>query len=202
MSNETPKTNKEKILQAASELLLEKGLAGLSVRAIAQRAQLSTIAIYSHFQGKQGVLDALYVEGFERVYAGMRQAQRIDDPVEAATRACETYLQIAHENEARYRLIFGENGLAYTPSKEAEDASRRAFGALVVLTARLLPDGASVEHQQRDALRLWASLHGYVSLRHHVIGELLAYEEWQPLVMRSITDDINRLHAGSARAPS
>ncbi|MEM6604761.1 MAG: TetR family transcriptional regulator, partial [Pseudomonadota bacterium] len=58
------RSNKERILLAASKLLASGGLASLSVRAIATEAGLSTIAIYSHFQGKQGVLDALYIEGF------------------------------------------------------------------------------------------------------------------------------------------
>ena len=53
------KPGKENILQAASELFLEGGSAALSVRAIARRAGVSTMGIYSHFEGKQGSLDAL-----------------------------------------------------------------------------------------------------------------------------------------------
>ena len=62
---------RERILHAAGELFLEGGLQALSVRAIAARAGLSTIGIYSHFDGKQGILDALYIEGFERLYRSM-----------------------------------------------------------------------------------------------------------------------------------
>ena len=60
-----------KILNAASELFLEGGGDALSVRAISKRAGLSTIGIYSHFQGKQGILDALYIEGFNHVREAM-----------------------------------------------------------------------------------------------------------------------------------
>ena len=69
------RTNKTKILTAASEIFAETGTAGLSVRAISSRAGLSTMGIYNHFQGKQGILDALYIEGFELVM----QAIRIDE---------------------------------------------------------------------------------------------------------------------------
>ncbi|MEM9842249.1 MAG: TetR family transcriptional regulator, partial [Pseudomonadota bacterium] len=68
--------SKSKILTAASELFAQSGASGLSVRAISNRAGLSTIGIYNHFQGKQGILDALYIEGFELVM----QAISINDP--------------------------------------------------------------------------------------------------------------------------
>ena len=58
---------KGRILAAASELFLEGGVRALSVRAMANRAGVSTIGIYSHFNGKQGILDALYIEGFEHI---------------------------------------------------------------------------------------------------------------------------------------
>ncbi len=70
-------SNKDNILQAASTLLLEKGLAGMSVRAIAKLAGVSTIGIYSHFQGKQGILDALYIEGYQYVGEAMQAAGAI-----------------------------------------------------------------------------------------------------------------------------
>ena len=47
--------SKSKILMAASELFAENGAGGLSVRAISGRAGLSTIGIYNHFNGKQGI---------------------------------------------------------------------------------------------------------------------------------------------------
>ena len=61
------KDTREKILDAASALFLKGGTNALSVRAIAKGAGMSTIGIYSHFKGKQGISDALYIEGFELV---------------------------------------------------------------------------------------------------------------------------------------
>ncbi|MFT6991153.1 MAG: AcrR family transcriptional regulator, partial [Paraglaciecola sp.] len=60
---------KNTILQAATELFLEGGSSALSVRAISKRAGVSTIGIYSHFNGKQGILDELYIEGFEKIFS-------------------------------------------------------------------------------------------------------------------------------------
>lgn len=192
--------NKDKILVAASRLLLEKGLSGLSVRAISQAAGLSTIAIYSHFKNKQGVLDALYVEGFRLVQEATESAADVADPVEAALLSGERYLDFANDHEGHYRLIFGETGSAYAPSAQAYEAARLAFDALVAQVTRLLPESASLGQRQRAALRLWALLHGYVSLRHHVIGSLLDYGQWKRLTMESFrrTAEEIRLSAGTA----
>lgn len=189
-------TNKEKILKAASELLLERGLEGLSVRAISKAAGLSTIAIYSHFQGKEGVLDALYIEGFELVRQATESAQVFEDPIESAMQGCANYLRIAEENEGHYRLIFGETGGAYTPSIEAKRTSITAFDALVAQTGRLMPPGTTRSQKERAALRVWAILHGYVSLRHHIIGNVLDDRQWKNMVMESIALTISKLASG------
>ena len=192
-------TNKEKILAAATELLLEKGLAGLSVRAISQRAGLSTIAIYSHFQGKQGVLDELYAEGFALVRNAVLSVSDIDDPMAAALASGQNYLDIALHNEGHYRLIFGEIGGDYTPSADAAAAARDAFEALVKSVTRLLPPDSSRAQRQRAALRLWAILHGYVSLRHHVIGTVLDYRQWQDMTLEAFRLAIEQIsHSESA----
>lgn len=191
-------SNKERILSAASQLLLAKGIEGLSVRAISQAAGLSTIAIYSHFQGKQGVLDALYAEGFGLVRDAMISVADIEDPIEAVISGSSKYLDIARTNEGHYRLIFGETGSNYTPSTEAALAADEAFDVLVLGVARVLPADALQATRQRAALRVWAVLHGYVSLRHHVIGPVLDYSQWHAMAMEAVSASINDVAAGAS----
>ncbi|MEM7692481.1 MAG: TetR/AcrR family transcriptional regulator [Pseudomonadota bacterium] len=189
---EAATSNKDRILLAASQLLVDKGIDGLSVRAIAQTAGLSTIAIYSHFQGKEGVLDELYMEGFRRLKSAMDATITIEDPVEAAIAGTESYIEIARENEGHYRLMFGETG--YAPSSNAQRAAWDAFASLVNQVARLLPDTNSRATQQRAAMRLWAMIHGYVSLRHHVIGSMLDYTQWHRMAMDSSSQAIRKIY--------
>ena len=186
-------SNKSKILQAASELLLAKGPSGLSVRAIAKLAGVSTIGIYSHFNGKQGVLDALYVEGFERVYDVMSSACEIDEPKTAVLQGVKNYRQVAVAHEATYRLIFGETNADYEPGPEAQAAGLKAFGSLVELASKLLPADASLTSRQRAALRIWALVHGFLSLQHHAVQGVVGFDDWgdQTLVaIECIVDNI------------
>ena len=193
---QTP-SNKDRILAAASSLLLDKGTEGLSVRAIANAAGLSTIAIYSHFNGKEGVLDALYREGFAILRDAMDATMAIEDPVAAAIAGTESYIAIAREHEGHYRLMFGETN--YAPSTEVRQAAWEAFASLVKQVARLLPSDASRATHQRAAMRLWAMIHGYVSLRHHVIGTMLDYAQWHRMAMDSSSQAIRELHESGYR---
>lgn len=193
-------TNKERVLSAATELLDEQGLGGLSVRSIAKRAGLSTIAIYSHFKGKQGVLDALYIEGFEALDRAMLAANEHPEPLTAALRGCESYLELARKNEARYRLTFGETDISYEPSTEARQVARKAFESLVKLTARQFPKDTPYMVHQRAALETWALIHGFVSLRHHVMRELMDYEDWKTMVLGTVIHNMRKKAASNLKA--
>src|SRR5690348_8438106 len=48
-----------RLLDAAAELFVERGVEGASIDAIAERADRTSGAVYAHFGGKDGVLFAL-----------------------------------------------------------------------------------------------------------------------------------------------
>jgi AcrR family transcriptional regulator len=50
------------ILAAASETLREQGVHGLSIAAVLQRAELSTRAFYRHFESKDELVSAVFLE--------------------------------------------------------------------------------------------------------------------------------------------
>ena len=185
--------SKRKILEATSELFLEGGLPALSVRAISKRAGLSTIGIYSHFQGKQGILDALYIEGFNKV----REAVSIDDdeltPKQAVMKASERYLDVVDNYQAHYQLIFGKSESGYVPSPEAKAAGVKAFQHNTKLIARLLPDNASLADIQRTALDIWAIIHGYAGLQYHAVSTLLNIKNWREIILGTVANHIDNL---------
>ncbi len=159
-----------KILEAASQLFLEGGVSALSVRAISKRAGLSTIGIYSHFNGKQGVLDALYIEGFSKVYKAMELGVNEEVDINHMLKSCASYLRVAFENEAHYRLIFGEADMGYQPSDEARKAATRAFKKLVSNTGDYIQSKGLDIERLTGALDIWAVMHGYVSISHHAMA--------------------------------
>ncbi len=179
-------STRTKILAAASELFLEGGLAALSVRAIAKRASLSTIGIYSQFEGKQGVLDALYIDGFEMVAKAMEQTGEGLTPKQKVISSCEAYLDVAENFSAHYRLIFGAADDTYSPSPEAQKVAASAFKGLLLLTAETMPEKASQNDIRARAIEVWAALHGYVGLRQHQVSSEADIENWRELALATI----------------
>lgn len=177
---------KEKILTAASDLFLEGGASALSVRAIAKRAGISTIGIYSHFQGKQGILDSLYIEGFDHVTKAVGDLEIKGDPSVAILEATDRYCELAQTHRAHYKLIFGESEADYTPSEEAKEAARQSFGYLVQKAGNVLPDGATRNEQQEFALGLWALIHGFVTLQHHAVNNMMPSVDWRTMIHRAV----------------
>ena len=184
---------KSKILSAATELFLSGGTSALSVRAISKKAGVSTIGIYSHFNGKQGILDELYIEGFQLVHDAMNIDVEGQSPKDIIMQGVQGYLDIAEKYEAHYRLIFGESDPSYTPSDIAQKASEQAFNRLIELASLLLPEHTSQGRKQRIALEVWAFLHGYVSLKHHVIASTVTPEQWNYLALRAVETHIDTI---------
>lgn len=186
-ANSSMSPSKSKILTAASDIFAESGASGLSVRAISSRAGLSTIGIYNHFNGKQGILDALYVEGFERVMAAIDFETDSLSPREAVLKGLANYIDLADQNRGHYRLIFGRGDPAFSPSSSATAVGEEAFNKLTKLVARALPEHLSGRKKREAALQLWALAHGYVSLQDHEATDLIPMTAWRDLTMNAVT---------------
>lgn len=191
---------KSNILAAASALFLAGGTGALSVRAIARKAGVSTIGIYSYFQGKQGILDALYIEGFQSVSRALDVDTDNLSPRQAVLAASRNYLDNAERLEAHYSLIFGKLDGSYEPSPEAQAAGIEAFSGLTELVGRLLPQGADKSQKQDAAIRVWSLIHGFVSLRNHAVAQLVDMSDWKERTMKTaemLVDDIIKASAVS-----
>ncbi|MEM7136007.1 MAG: WHG domain-containing protein [Myxococcota bacterium] len=190
---------KRRIVEAASEILVEGGT--LSVREIARRVGSSTMGVYSNFQGKQGVLDALYIEGFELLSRALDVGEDAGTPMEAVSQASEKYLAIADEHSGHYSLMFGGAGVDFEPSPVAKKVAARAFSKLVTLASQLLPEDASLEARQDAALRVWALLHGLASLRQHGVLDFIETADWKPRVMAALTETVLAIQNRPAQTP-
>ena len=183
------------ILQAASELFLEGGTSALSVRAISKRAGVSTIGIYSHFKGKQGILDELYIEGFEKVFLAM-DILDINAPArDVILNGVKGYLTVADQYEAHYRLIFGESDAGYSPSEDARAIAKKAFKKLIDVSSLILPEDTKPKEKRRIALEICAFIHGYVSLKHHAISTFISPSQWNRLALSALATHIDAIIA-------
>ncbi|MEL7539543.1 MAG: WHG domain-containing protein [Pseudomonadota bacterium] len=188
-------SSKSKILIAASDIFAENGASGLSVRAISGRAGLSTIGIYNHFNGKQGILDALYIEGFELVMAAIELDMDALSPREAVLQGLANYIDLAAQHRGHYELIFGRGDPTYKPSSAAIAVGEEAFNRLTALVVRALPKTLSARQKREAALQLWALAHGYISLQDHEATDLIPMTAWRDLTMNAVVTHLDAVIA-------
>jgi AcrR family transcriptional regulator len=96
---------KDRILSAAKAVLESAGFEGLTIRRVAQRADLSPMALYRHFKNKDELLNALMQDGisaWEAIVRGIRTR----DPVEWLEALAEAYLDFALTQPHRFDAAF------------------------------------------------------------------------------------------------
>ena len=106
---EQPISKREKILQAALELIQEQGLNELTTAKIARRSGTAETIIYRHFSGKQEILTEL----LQRVGNDFQKsAEAIFDenisPSEKLTKLSASHLSFIHQTKGISRILFSE----------------------------------------------------------------------------------------------
>jgi AcrR family transcriptional regulator len=156
---------RQALLAAAHDLLATEGPAALSVRRIAAAAGMSTMNLYSRFGGKDGVLDELFIDGFQRMAEEMADAPTTDDPVADLISCGRAYRQFARRNPTYYSLMFDRVVPDYRPSPAALDAALGGLGRVVARVERAIAAGKVREGDPfQIAAALWACDHGLASL--------------------------------------
>src|SRR5690606_1361021 len=133
------------------------GERAFTVRNIAREAGCSTSGVYTWFGGKGGLVDAIFVEGFESFDHELAPAYAADDLL-AAGRA---YRRWAQANRTHYLVMFGRAVPDTVPGAEALARGYRSFLDLVALVRRIRPD----LHEDEAfgwAYHVNATTHGYV----------------------------------------
>jgi AcrR family transcriptional regulator len=151
------------VLLAALAILDDEGPDGFTVRAIARRAHVAPMAIYNHFEGVNGVLEGLWIEGFE----GLRDAVTFhtNSPEEDLFNAGLAYRNFALENRGVYTVMFMHRFRNFQPSIEAEQVAAQCYETLVASVERCQQDGLFSNSRAGDAAQIiWSACHGYVAL--------------------------------------
>jgi AcrR family transcriptional regulator len=159
------------LLSAAADILETEGPDGLSVRKIAAAAGVAPMGVYNHFKSKFGIVEALYVQGFERLREAAASIEEIQDPYDGLRECGRRYRALALANPMRYQIMFQGAPAGFEPSQAAFEVALQAFGSLVNAVERGMAAGVIADGPLADTAQiLWASIHGWVSLELLGIG--------------------------------
>lgn len=153
--------NRERYLDAALSVLLDRGVPGLSVRGVAEAAGASTISVYARFGGRAGLLDALY----ERTFDSLRELLEglppsSPDGLADLLHLALEYRLFARESPTRYALMFERPVPNFDPDPALRSAVlRTTFALFITRVQRVAPPEADA---RAAAYQLWTAMHGLV----------------------------------------
>ncbi|MER6420906.1 TetR/AcrR family transcriptional regulator [Streptomyces sp. NPDC001137] len=119
---------REKILEAATDLLAKAPVADVSTRAVCEAAGVGAPMLYRLFGDKAGLLAAVVDRGFEEYLASKRAARPSDDPVADLRSGWDNHMSFALEHPNHYRLMYSPELTA--PPAAAQEAHALLHGIL------------------------------------------------------------------------
>jgi AcrR family transcriptional regulator len=158
---------KEALVNAALELIRQKGPAGFTFAEAARWAGVSPAAPYRHFRDRDELLGDVARRGFEQFADVLKLAWNdgAPDPMTAFDRVGKAYLGFARTEPAYYSAMF-EAGVPLESNAELNAAGDRAFGVLRQASEKIierLPAGQRPPAMMM-ALHVWSLSHGIASL--------------------------------------
>ncbi|GAB4232103.1 MAG: TetR/AcrR family transcriptional regulator [Methyloligellaceae bacterium] len=158
---------REVLIEAARQLIEQRGPEGFSLTEAARLAGVSPAAPYRHFKDREALLSEVARSGFERLAARLDAAW--DDgrptPIAAFEALGRAYLAFAREEPASYAAMF-EAGLSLDEAPELRSAADRAFAVLRVACGHLLEGAPAASRPPGDlmSMHVWALAHGIATL--------------------------------------
>jgi AcrR family transcriptional regulator len=161
----TPSANVERELVSAAEaVLVRDGPGGVTVRAVAAEAGIAPMGVYNRLGGKDGLVDALLIMGFDRLRASIEAGPEPD--MLDRLRACGMrYRQFALANRHFYAIMFEDAIPHEHSSDEVAEHAGAAFGALVRnVEAAAAAGRIEAADPTEVAQQVWSAVHGAVAL--------------------------------------
>ena len=117
---------RERVLQAAVDMLTTEGVAGVTTRRVAEEAGTSTPAVYELFGDKAGLVREMFFEGFRMLYRRLDELSSSGDPRADMIAVIPVLRGFAQDNPALARLMFSTAFAEFDPGP-----SERRAGAAV-----------------------------------------------------------------------
>lgn len=161
---------RQRILDAARRILLRDGLAGLSMRKLADEADLAVKTLYNLWGGRGSILAALVEDAMDRMDGALEREAPLDDPLERCRAVVTVSIREIVEDEAVFRpmVIASQENRAGDDARQRDSTTRATRMQAVAIRAAieqgLLRDlldpeqlGRQIHHGYEMALLRWAS---------------------------------------------
>src|SRR3954470_20470737 len=122
---ERREATKAEILDAAWDLVRTEGLAGLSLRDLARQVGMQAPSLYSYFDSKHAIYDAMFLQGNLELLARYEAMPEYDDPLEELRAGARLFTEFKVEDPPRAQLLFMRTIPGFEPSPETYEVAVR-----------------------------------------------------------------------------
>jgi AcrR family transcriptional regulator len=188
-------STRDRLVDAATELLDAGGPAAVTLREVGRRAGVSHNAPYKHFADKEELLAAIAARELSNQQRGVRRTED-NSPVGQLRAMMHGYVRWATRHPARFKLTFGAWS---TDSDELANAATDARSALVTtVAAAQAANQLPVGDPERVAALVLAVTHGAVDLA--LSGHLAKHGKGQADPGDLVDDLIKHLQTATGRS--
>jgi AcrR family transcriptional regulator len=131
-----------RIIREAWSLVRRDGLAGISLRDLAERVDLQQPSLYAYFESKLGLYDLMFEDGQRQLLNRCLAREPLADAREELVAIVEDLVRFSSEDTVRHQLLFQRT----IPGFEPSDAAMEPANEFVVLMAERL-SAAGVDGQ-------------------------------------------------------
>jgi AcrR family transcriptional regulator len=119
---------RQEILQAAWDQMWVEGVAALSLRGLARSVGMEPQSLYSYFDSKHAIYDALFAEANTELLGRLRASGQDDDgpaeALQAIRRRARIMVEFCMEDPVRYQLLFQRTIPGFEPSEPSYAIAR------------------------------------------------------------------------------
>src|SRR6266700_2606524 len=152
---------RDALIKAALREAEQGGAEAISIKALAKQLGVSQPAPYRHFADREALLAAVTAAAFRQLSAILREAMAKPSKQSRLSRLAQATLDFGLRRNGIYRLMFASRTVSCAAKdSELHEATRETF-ALVI---EALEAPAIAYLRERQALKIWAALHGVVML--------------------------------------
>jgi AcrR family transcriptional regulator len=160
----TPEELRELIIQAATEIVEQHGLEGLSAREVAKRIGYSPGTIYNVFENLDDLLLTIEARLLDQLADRLTSTDASGTPQQRLRRLAESYFAFTQESPKLWNLLVEHRIPAGRPVPDWYRAKLENLQAPMEEALSPLLNSADTEGRKRAARTLWASVHGMAAL--------------------------------------
>src|SRR5438477_6865988 len=119
---------RERILKAAWRLARKEGLTGFSLRDVAKVVGMRAPSLYSYFDSKHAIYDAMFAQGNRELLAEVTEQTDAGDFVANFRDGAKRFFRFATSDPVRHQLMMTRAIPGFEPSRESYEIARQALG--------------------------------------------------------------------------